>query len=307
MSPGTQILSLVQQRSLGAGQLSRDATAAIRQGNPAEIRVDAFPGLVLKGKVAEIAPASGSQFALLPPDNATGNFTKVTQRVPVKIVARPKPVRIGPAAAGALRDRGGSDQRPILDDPARSLRPPPKPGAAPITTHPYIGILGVFLGAATATLNGTPAERRLAGFARHARLRIRRGLLDSYRAQHGHDVHRSVRGLSGSGLWSPARVDDYRSACLPWRRSCCRSHQAWRRCWLLRGDRGTIVGSVLYADADVRRSQSAAQAAPLRRRGLCVGHRCQPANVAASDPRLVHGPSFLALDFLDRRRADADS
>jgi membrane fusion protein (multidrug efflux system) len=48
--------------------------------------VDAFPGVVLKGRVEEIAPASGSQFALLPPDNATGNFTKVTQRVPVKIV-----------------------------------------------------------------------------------------------------------------------------------------------------------------------------------------------------------------------------
>jgi len=41
---------------------------------------------VLKGRVEQIAPASGSQFALLPPDNATGNFTKVTQRVPVKII-----------------------------------------------------------------------------------------------------------------------------------------------------------------------------------------------------------------------------
>jgi membrane fusion protein (multidrug efflux system) len=42
--------------------------------------------VVLKGKVDEIAPASGSQFALLPPDNATGNFTKIVQRIPVKIV-----------------------------------------------------------------------------------------------------------------------------------------------------------------------------------------------------------------------------
>ena len=48
--------------------------------------MDAFPGTVLKGKVIEISPASGSQFALLPPDNATGNYTKVVQRVPVKIV-----------------------------------------------------------------------------------------------------------------------------------------------------------------------------------------------------------------------------
>ena len=57
----------------------------IKVGDPAEIRVDVYPGKVIKGRVLEIAPASGSQFALLPPDNATGNFTKVTQRVPVKI------------------------------------------------------------------------------------------------------------------------------------------------------------------------------------------------------------------------------
>jgi len=58
----------------------------MRAGDPAEIRVDAFPGVALKGKVAHLSPASGSQFALLPPDNATGNFTKIVQRLPVKIV-----------------------------------------------------------------------------------------------------------------------------------------------------------------------------------------------------------------------------
>jgi membrane fusion protein (multidrug efflux system) len=57
----------------------------IKVGDPAEIRIDVYPGKVIKGRVLEIAPASGSQFALLPPDNATGNFTKVVQRVPVKI------------------------------------------------------------------------------------------------------------------------------------------------------------------------------------------------------------------------------
>jgi len=48
--------------------------------------LDALPGAVFHGKVDSLAPASGSQFALLPPDNATGNFTKVVQRIPVKIV-----------------------------------------------------------------------------------------------------------------------------------------------------------------------------------------------------------------------------
>jgi membrane fusion protein (multidrug efflux system) len=61
----------------------------MRSGDPAEIRVDAFPGVVFKGRVDHLAPASGSQFALLPPDNATGNFTKIVQRVPVKIVLDP--------------------------------------------------------------------------------------------------------------------------------------------------------------------------------------------------------------------------
>jgi membrane fusion protein, multidrug efflux system len=55
-------------------------------GEKAEIRVDTFPGRVLKGHVLAFAPGAGSQFALLPPDNATGNFTKVVQRVAVKIL-----------------------------------------------------------------------------------------------------------------------------------------------------------------------------------------------------------------------------
>ena len=57
----------------------------INVGDPVEVRVDVYPGTVFRGKVLEISPASGSQFALLPPDNATGNFTKVVQRVPVKV------------------------------------------------------------------------------------------------------------------------------------------------------------------------------------------------------------------------------
>jgi membrane fusion protein (multidrug efflux system) len=57
----------------------------VKVGDTAEIRVDEYPGKTFSGKVVEIAPASGSQFALLPPDNATGNFTKVVQRITVKI------------------------------------------------------------------------------------------------------------------------------------------------------------------------------------------------------------------------------
>jgi membrane fusion protein, multidrug efflux system len=86
VSPGTQVLSLVQQEEWVQANYREDQLRYIRAGDPAEIRVDAFPGVTWKGKVEEISPASGSQFSLLPPDNATGNFTKVTQRVPVKII-----------------------------------------------------------------------------------------------------------------------------------------------------------------------------------------------------------------------------
>jgi membrane fusion protein (multidrug efflux system) len=58
----------------------------MRVGQPVDIQVDAYPKVVFRGKVESFAAATGAKFALLPPDNATGNFTKVIQRVPVKIV-----------------------------------------------------------------------------------------------------------------------------------------------------------------------------------------------------------------------------
>jgi len=61
-----------------------------------EIAVDMFPGQVVRGHVDSLAPASGQEFALLPPDNATGNFTKVVQRIPVKIALDATPVELRP-------------------------------------------------------------------------------------------------------------------------------------------------------------------------------------------------------------------
>jgi membrane fusion protein (multidrug efflux system) len=86
VSPGTQVISLVQSEVWVDANYKETQVRHIRAGDPAEIRVDAFPGVIFHGKVDHVSPASGSQFALLPPDNATGNFTKVVQRVPVKIV-----------------------------------------------------------------------------------------------------------------------------------------------------------------------------------------------------------------------------
>jgi membrane fusion protein, multidrug efflux system len=58
----------------------------VRAGQPVELHVDSFRNQTLRGHVDSLSPASGLEFALLPPDNATGNFTKIVQRVPVKIV-----------------------------------------------------------------------------------------------------------------------------------------------------------------------------------------------------------------------------
>lgn len=86
VSPGTQVISLVQNDVWVQANFLENQIRGIRPGDSAEIRVDAIPGVLLRGRVEQVAPASGSQFALLPPDNATGNFTKIAQRVPVKIV-----------------------------------------------------------------------------------------------------------------------------------------------------------------------------------------------------------------------------
>jgi membrane fusion protein, multidrug efflux system len=85
VSPGTQVISFVSRMKWVQANYRETQLANMKVGDAAEMRLDEYPGQPVYGKVAEIAPASGSQFALLPPDNATGNFTKVVQRIPVKI------------------------------------------------------------------------------------------------------------------------------------------------------------------------------------------------------------------------------
>jgi len=89
VAPGMQVVDLVKGDVWIQANYKETQLTNIRQGDVADLKVDALPGVVLHGKVVEIAPASGSQFALLPPDNATGNFTKVVQRLPVKIALDP--------------------------------------------------------------------------------------------------------------------------------------------------------------------------------------------------------------------------
>jgi membrane fusion protein, multidrug efflux system len=85
VSPGTQVIPFVDVTKWVQANYRETQLTNVKVGDPAELCIDEYPGQVIHGKVLEIAPASGSQFALLPPDNATGNYTKVVQRIPVKI------------------------------------------------------------------------------------------------------------------------------------------------------------------------------------------------------------------------------
>jgi membrane fusion protein, multidrug efflux system len=84
---GTQLMAVVPLDAVYVvANFKETQLTNVRDGQPVEIQVDSFHSTTLKGHVDSLSPASGLEFALLPPDNATGNFTKIVQRVPVKIV-----------------------------------------------------------------------------------------------------------------------------------------------------------------------------------------------------------------------------
>ena len=86
MHAGTQLIAVVPLDNVWViANYKETQLTHVAIGQQAEIRVDTFPDVVVKAHVESIAPASGAQFSLLPPDNATGNFTKVVQRIPVKL------------------------------------------------------------------------------------------------------------------------------------------------------------------------------------------------------------------------------
>ena len=83
---GTRLMSVVPlDRLYITANFKETQLALMRPGQPVEIDIDALDGVAVKGRVESIAPGTGAQFSLLPPQNATGNFTKITQRVPVRV------------------------------------------------------------------------------------------------------------------------------------------------------------------------------------------------------------------------------
>lgn len=90
VQPGTPLLSIVPlDRVWVVANFKETQVARMRPGQAVTIRADSFPGVAIPGHIDSFSPASGAQFALLPPDNATGNFVKVVQRIPVKIAVDP--------------------------------------------------------------------------------------------------------------------------------------------------------------------------------------------------------------------------
>ncbi len=91
--PGQPLLTLVDTHPWVEANFKETQLTALTLGQRAEVRVDAYPDRVLRGRVRSLAPAAGSRFALLPPDNATGNFTKVIQRITARIDLDPRDIQ----------------------------------------------------------------------------------------------------------------------------------------------------------------------------------------------------------------------
>jgi membrane fusion protein, multidrug efflux system len=130
VGPGTRIAALVPLQSARVdANFKETQVQRMRPGQAVLITVDAYPDREIRGVVESFSPASGSVFSLLPPDNATGNFTKIVQRLPVRVrvpeeVAREGLLRPGLSAVVRVDTRTGTD-RSVLDHAA---------GERPVTT-----------------------------------------------------------------------------------------------------------------------------------------------------------------------------
>jgi membrane fusion protein, multidrug efflux system len=91
VQPGLALLAVVSDDVWVTANFKETQLDDIRPGQPVDIRVDAYPGVVFKGHVDSVQMGSGARFSLLPPENATGNYVKVVQRVPVKIAIDERP------------------------------------------------------------------------------------------------------------------------------------------------------------------------------------------------------------------------
>ncbi len=121
VQPGETLLAVVPlQAAYVVANFQETQLTHVRVGQPVSITVDTFPGVRLRGHVDSLAPASGLSFAPLQPDNATGNFTKIVQRIPVKIRLEPGQafldrLRVGMSVIATVDTRGAGQPPGLLD------------------------------------------------------------------------------------------------------------------------------------------------------------------------------------------------
>ena len=152
---GTQLMAVVPLQAVYVTANYKETQLTdVRPGQPVTIDVDTFPGATVHGYVDSLAPASGEEFALLPPDNATGNFTKIVQRIPVKIAIDPN----DPLSAGCVRACRSSRR----STPSRRTRLPregvvtgasDRSGELAVPLKTWIAVGGALIGAFMAVLN----------------------------------------------------------------------------------------------------------------------------------------------------------
>jgi membrane fusion protein (multidrug efflux system) len=105
VQPGQLLVNLVPETLYVVANFKETQVGGMKTGQRAEVEIDAYPGRVFTARIDSIAPGTGARFSLLPPDNATGNFVKVVQRVPVKLIwndHRPE-VRLEPGLSAIVK------------------------------------------------------------------------------------------------------------------------------------------------------------------------------------------------------------
>jgi membrane fusion protein (multidrug efflux system) len=149
VSVGQALMAVVEDNVWIVANLKETQLERVRVGQPVDIEIDALPHYRFKGRVDSLQPGTGSNFALLPPDNATGNFIKIVQRVPVKILFDPESIK-------AVRDKivpglsavpSIAVTQPLIDKPypeaPENEKPSHQPASEPITQVHGVPATGV--------------------------------------------------------------------------------------------------------------------------------------------------------------------
>lgn len=159
-SSGAALMSIVPASGLWVdANFKESQLARMNPGMRATIVADVMPGREFHGRVESLAPATGAQFSVLPPENATGNFTKIVQRVPVRIVLDEKDARLGLLRPG-LSVTAEVDGRPGAA--AQTATAASGAGSANSSTLSTLSTLPTSATSATPAISATPANSRQA-------------------------------------------------------------------------------------------------------------------------------------------------